>query len=429
MARFGTGVLLVATLYFAREVLMPLAFGMVLAFLLAPVVRGFERVRFPRGLAVALTMAASIGLVGGFAWVLARQLGDLAAESASYASSIHDKIEHLRHHEGGTLDKIEQTVASVSAELDDSVAEVETAPPVRVVPDRMSSLSRMREVIQPLLAPVASSLLVLVLVSFMLAKREDVRDRVIRLMGPRRVALTTRLIDEVFVGVSRYLLAQTLINALVGSLVALGMWALGVPYAPLWGTLTFVLRFVPYVGSMVALALPALLAFATSPGWVTTLGTVAVFLGLDIVFAYFVEPVVIGQRVGVSSLALLVSVAFWTWIWGPLGLAIATPLTACIVVLGRHLPRLEFLGILLGDTPALTPAVRYYQRLLSHEPEAARAIVVEIRAERGDLYTMDAVLMPAMSSAFAAQERGELGDDDAAFVVSTTKAMLAEIGA
>jgi predicted PurR-regulated permease PerM len=425
--RLATVALVVAVLWVAQTVLMPLAFGMVLAFLLTPVVRWFERLRFPRALAVVGTMVVSLAGVGVFGWVLMLQVGELSGEIGQYASSLEQKLAEVRRHPNGTIDRLEQTVETVSAELDDSDPDIERARPVRVVPEHISGLSALRENVEPLLAPLAAMLMVLVLVSFMLARREDVRDRVIRLLGPDNVTTTTRLIDDAFSAVSRYLFIQTLLNATVGVLVTLGLWWIGVPYAALWGALTAVLRFVPYLGTLVALTLPAMVAFATTPGLDATLATIGVFALLDISFAYVVEPMVIGRHGGVSSLALLISAVFWTWIWGPVGLAVATPLTLCIAVLGRQMPQLEWLGVLLGDAPALAVELSYYQRLLARDADEARAIVVREREASGDVRVMDEILIPALCWSLRDLERAEISDEDAKFVGETSKAILAAL--
>jgi predicted PurR-regulated permease PerM len=424
LVSLATAALVVAILWVGQTVLMPLAFGMVLAFLLTPVVRWFERLHFPRALAVAGTMVMALALVGAFAWTIGVQVGALSSEVGEYATSLQRKLADIRRHPNGTIDALEQTVATVSAELDDSGVDIEHAPPVRVVTDELSGFATMRDTLEPVLTPLAAMLMVLVLVSFMLGRREDVRDRIIRLLGPDNVTSTTRLIDDAFQAVSRYLLAQTLMNATVGLLVTLGLWWIGVPYAALWGGLTAVLRFVPYLGILVALALPATVAFATTPGWNETIATVGVFAVLDVAFAYFVEPMVIGRQGGVSSLALLISAVFWTWIWGPIGLAVATPLTLCIAVLGRQLPELEVLGVLLGDAPALSSELSYYQRLLARDAEEARAIVLRERVSLGDVRLMDELLIPALCWSLRDLERGEILEEDAKFVAETTASIL-----
>ncbi|HWB81678.1 MAG TPA: AI-2E family transporter, partial [Nannocystaceae bacterium] len=419
----ATVVLVVGVLWVAQAVVMPLALGMVLAFVLTPIVKLFERIRFPRALAVAGTLAFALGLLGSVAWMGAQQIGDLAGDAPRYISTIHDKLT-TDAPTNRTLERIDRTMERLSAELDEETEERERARPVRVVSERFSALDSVRQSVELVLAPAATFVMVLVLVAFMLGRREDVRDRVIRMVGPDNVTVTTRLIDETFQGVSRYLLTQSLLNAAVGALVAAGMWLLGVPYPALFGFAMALLRFVPYLGALSVTALACIIAFASTPGWYATLGTFALCVALDAAFAYIVEPVVMARRVGVSSLALLISAVFWTWIWGAVGLAVATPLTLCLAALGRHMPGFELLDVVLGDTRPLSTDVSYYQRLLARDADEAREIVTRERSELGDVRLVDEVVMPALLAAGRDQDACTISDDDAAFAESTTAAIL-----
>jgi hypothetical protein len=269
--------------------------------------------------------------------------------------------------------------------------------------------------------------IVIVLVAFMLGQREDLRDRFIRLIGPESVTLTTRLMDEAAQRVSRFLVAQTLINLAFGTLITIGLYWIGVPYAALWGGLTAVLRFVPYVGSILSAMIPAVLAFATFPGWAETLQTLTLFLTLDLIAAYFVEPVVLGHRTGVSSFALLMSALFWIWVWGPVGLILATPLTVCIAVLGRHVRSLRFLSIIFADEPALTPHVRFYQRLLARDEDEAATLVERKAAELGPVGVMDHVLIPTLALLIQHRTQEEITNEDAEFVMDVVSETVQQI--
>jgi hypothetical protein len=262
--------------------------------------------------------------------------------------------------------------------------------------------------------------IVLVLVAFMLGQREDLRDRIIRLIGAGNVTMTTRLMDEAAHRVSQFILWQTLINLAFGVLVSIGLYWIGVPYAALWGGMTALLRFVPFVGTLLSSLIPAALAFAIFPGWAETLQTLALFLVLDMITAYFVEPVIFGQRTGVSSFALLVSALFWIWLWGPVGLLLATPLTVCVAVLGRHVRSLRFLAIIFADEPALSPHVRYYQRLLARDEDEAHSIVNAKVAELGVTNVMDQMLIPALSLASLHRSQNEITEDDVNFILAST---------
>jgi hypothetical protein len=270
---------------------------------------------------------------------------------------------------------------------------------------------------------------VIILATFMLAQREDLRNRVIRLVGRGKITLTTRTLDEAGERISRYLVTQLVINMGFGTLVAVGLSAIGVPYAVLWGALTVVLRFVPYVGSTIALVLPALLALAVFPEWRETFLTVALFLGLDVLAAYVVEPLVVGHRTGVSSFALLVSALFWTWLWGPVGLLLATPITVCLAVLGKYVPQLEFLGVVLGDEPALESDLSFYQRLLAGDEDEAGEIVDRQLETNPAEQVFDQVLVPALSLAERDRFRREIDEADHAFVIRAVGAVIERLDA
>jgi predicted PurR-regulated permease PerM/methylmalonyl-CoA mutase cobalamin-binding subunit len=414
--------LIAVVLSVARAVVVPLALAVLLAFVLTPAAERLERWRVRRALAVALVMALALGAVGGFGYVLGLQFVDLSARLADYSGSVRGKVAGLRGAGGGTLDRLQQTVDTVSEALEDQVADTRgAARPVRVVPSDPTPVERFQATVAPVLEPLAMAGIVVILVAFMLAQRDDLRNRLIRLVGKGRLTLTTRTLDEVGQRVSRFLVTQLLINAGFGALVTAGLAAIGVPYALLWGALTVVLRFVPYIGSAIALVLPALLAFAVFPGWRETLLTVALFLALDVLAAYVVEPLVVGHRTGVSSMALLVSALFWTWLWGPAGLLLSTPITVCLAVLGRHVRELEFLGILLGDEPALETDVSFYQRLVAGDEDEAGEIVERQLATHPVEDVFDRVIVPALALAERDRLRREIADDDYEFVVAAAR--------
>lgn len=420
-------VLVVIVLWAGKTVLMPLALGVILAFLLTPLVRVFDRCRLPRFMGVALTMLIALSAVGGVGYVAFDQFAELSTQVSKYTSSMRRKVADLRMGDDAALSQLTRTVDRVTEQLDDNAAELRRAQPVRVVPARLTPGERMRELGATVVEPLASAVIVLALVAFMLGQREDLRDRFIRLIGPESVTLTTRLLNEAAQRVSQFILAQTLINIAFGALVAAGLYWIGVPYAALWGGLTAVLRFVPFVGTILSALAPILLAFATFPGWTETLQTVALFLTLDVLTAYIVEPVVFGQRTGVSSFALLVSALFWIWVWGPIGLLLATPLTVCIAVLGRHVRSLRFLAVIFADEPALTPHVRFYQRLLARDEDEANTLVAQKLAELGPVGVIDHVLTPALALVVQHRSQGEITDEDAALVVDVVGEKVEEL--
>jgi predicted PurR-regulated permease PerM len=422
-------VLVTALLWAAKAVLIPLALGVVLAFTLTPLVRIFDRMHLPRPVSVALTMVLALSVVGGVGYVIADQFTDLSAQVTRYSSSMRKKAAELRVGTSSSFRQFSRTVDRVTEQLDGNAAELRSAQPVRVLPARLTPAERLHDMATGVFEPVVSAVIVLVLVAFMLGQREDLRDRLIRLTGADNVTLTTRLMDEAAQRVSRFLVAQTLINICFGTLVAAGLYWIGVPYAALWGGLTAVLRFVPYVGTALSALLPACLAFAIFPGWAETLQTLAMFLALDVITGYFIEPLVFGQRTGVSSFALLVSALYWIWIWGPIGLLLSTPLTVCIAVLGRHVQSLRFLAIMFADEPALASHVRYYQRLLAHDEDEANVLASRKAGELGAVGVMDEVLIPALQLADQHRTQGEISEDDLNFILESTGEIVAQIRA
>lgn len=415
-----TIVLLVTILWAAKAILLPLALGLIFAFILTPVVRLWDRLRVPRFAGVTLTMLLALGVVGGASYVIVDQFLDLSAQVTKYTSSMRKKVADLRLVNDAALRQFTRAVDRVTEQLDENAADQRRAQPVRVIPPRPAPTQRLEELAVTVFEPLVSLVIVLALIAFLLGQREDLRDRIIRLIGSDNVTLTTRLMDEAAHRVSQYLLAQTLVNIAFGAFVTAGLYWIGVPYAALWGGLAAVLKFVPYVGTVLAVLLPALLAFAVFPGWAETVQTIALFAGLDLITTYLVEPVVFGHRTGVSSFALLISALFWIWVWGPVGLLLATPLTVCIAVLGRHVRSLRFLAIIFADEPALMPHVRYYQRLLARDEDEASAVVERKCTEIGAVGVMDQVLIPALSLTLQHQIQEEITDEDASFIVDFT---------
>jgi predicted PurR-regulated permease PerM len=422
-------VLVVTVLWAAQAVLLPLAVGIILAFTLTPLVRLFDRIHLPRFAGVMLTMLIALGVVGGIGYVIADQFSELSEQATRYTASMRKKTADLRMGNDAVFRQFTRTMDKITEQLDSNsnAADLRRAQPVRVVPQRLTPVARLEQVATSMFEPLASAVIVLVLVAFMLGQREDLRDRIIRLTGSNNVTLTTRLMDDAAHRVSQYLVAQTLINIAFGALVALGLYWIGVPYAALWGGLTAVLRFVPYVGTALASLMPACLAFAIFPGWAETLQTLGMFLLLDFITAYLIEPLVFGRRTGVSSFALLISALFWIWIWGPVGLLLSTPLTVCIAVLGRHVRSLRFLAIIFADEPALTPYLRYYQRLLARDEDEANVLANRKLAELGLAGVMDQVLIPALVLATQHRAQNEITDEDFEFILEANSEVVEQM--
>ncbi len=417
LIRLATAALLIAMLSIGSHVLVPIAIAFMLAFILTTPLKWFIKLGIPRRLSLTLVMLLSLAAVTGFSAFLAIQVDELADRLATYSESMRKRVLALQLGEAGPWGKLETTLERVTTGLERVGPQMAT---VRTVPAEESSLDRLKTSVAPLAIPIAGVVIVFVLCLFFLSQREDLRNRLIRLAGPRNLTLTTRTLDDAGHRISQYLVAQTVINAALGALIALGLYLIGVPYAALWGAFVAVLRFVPYIGSMAAALMPAALAFAIFPGWREVMLTVLLFLALDVVTAYFVEPMLIGQRTGVTAIALLVSTLFWSWLWGPIGLVLATPLTVSLAVLGRHLPSLRFLSIVLGDEAVLGPETTYYQRLLARDEDEASEINQKAAQSLGPLGVIDQVLLPALVLAARDRDRGEITDVDIGHVLAAT---------
>ena len=419
----ATAALLVTIFAHGQEILVPLALSVVISFALSPLVKRWERY-LGRGLAVALVMILAISAVGGVGYLLKRQLVDLSEKVTKYSESMTRKIASLRGDANGGLGGLSRSIDKMVHELDQRVAENKEARPVKLVPAEASATDRIAGVVVPVMAPLAKALIVLVLVIFLLIKHEDLRDRFIRLAGRRNVTLTTRTLDEAGHRISRFLMHQSAINAGFGIVVAIGLALIGIPYPALWGFLAAVLRFVPFIGTLLAMLLPAMLAFAQFEGWWQTVTTIGLFLSLDALAAYIVEPLVIGSKTGVSSIAMLLSAIFWAWLWGPVGLVLATPLTVCLAVLGKHVQRLEFLSVVLSDEPALEPELILYQRLLAGDEDEAHDILSKQLRAAPRQQVFDRVIVPALALAGRDRARLEINEEDHAHLLSTTRALL-----
>jgi predicted PurR-regulated permease PerM len=420
--------LVVVALYLGSEILIPLALAILLSFMLAPIVirlRRWHLGRIPSVLVVVLLVFIALLGLGS---IVATQVVDLAENLPRYEWNLRAKIRDLRIAvpSGGIVERTSDMLRDLGQELEEATTpekseaasgrepqsgrEAESgreAPPepvlVQVREPAPSPLQTLEEVAGPLLAPVATAGLVVVFVIFMLLQREDLRDRVLRLVGASDVARTTEAMDDAAKRISRYLLMQLVINVLYGIPVGVGLYFIGVPNPILWGLLATILRFIPYVGPVIAALGPIALSFAVAPGWTLPLLTIALFVVLELFSNNVLEPWLYGSSTGLSPVAILIAAVFWTTLWGPVGLLLSTPLTVCLVVLGRHVPQLGFFDVLLGDEPALAPEVRFYQRLLARDPEEAEELAEEYLEEESLDKLYDAVVMPALG--FAEQDR------------------------
>jgi predicted PurR-regulated permease PerM len=427
LGRLGQLVLIIAVLHWGRPVLVPLALAVYFAFVLTPPCNRLQQLGVPRGLAVTATLAAALAGLVVLGAILIAQVADLASKMHDYSAQMTSKLSGLR---GGGLrifHDSSRALSELARGLERQLGAPEHLNAVRVVPGGASAMQRLEEAFGPVLEPTAGVLLVLVLTVFALAHREDLRGRLILLLGTQNVTLTTRTMTEAFTRVSHLLLTQAYINSCFGAVIALGLYFIGVPYALLWGAVAGILRFVPLLGPTIATLLPALFAFVSFPGWQHALLTVGLFLVTDLALANFIEPLVVGKRTGVSALALLISAMFWTWLWGALGLVLATPITVCAAVVGRHVPELKFLAVALGDEPGLNPELNFYQRTLARATKDAHRIVRRKLAESSLVRVFDELIVPALRLMLADQSLHAINRETADRVVADLEASVVRL--
>jgi predicted PurR-regulated permease PerM len=406
-----------ATLRFARDLFLPLVLAALLSFLLSPLVRRLERWRFRRMGAVFATATLAFVLIGGLAYVVTGQFLDLAESLPKYRSNLIARVAALKTNENNPLRRAVQTISEVTAALDKPQDAVSTpvlagkARPVQVevVGTTGGSIQLLMGVLWPVVGPLASALVVIVIATFMLIAGADLRDRLIHLMGRGRLRVTTQALDEVTQRISRYLRAQLLLNASFGLAIAVGLYFIGIPNAVFWGLLGMVLRFLPYIGPWLAAAFPVALSMAVFESWTEPLLTVVLFVAVEVV-ANSVEAWLYGATTEISPLAVIVSALFWTWLWGGVGLVLATPLTVCLAVAGKYLPDLSFLNLLMGDKPSIDPGDRLYQRLLALNEEEACEFVEQHAREQSTLAAFDEAVLPALRSIEADFRSGVLSD-------------------
>ncbi len=371
----ATGVVIVSALYLARDVLIPITLAVFLSFFLAPIVKLLQRARLPKVVAVIVAVMVALAVILLVAAIIGSQIKALVGNLPEYLSTVNDKLESVHRAMNGLVAQVTSRLGRLHelptpgpGPLGDASAE-QTPIPVVVQSSSSSYLETGRQILEPILSPLATLAIVLIVTIFILIRQEDLRDRLIRLFGSNDLHRTTLAIDDATQRLTRYFLTQAAINVSFGLFVGVGLFFIGLPSPVLWGLLAALLRFVPYVGSITAAVLPIALAAAVDPGWSTALWTAALFIVAEGVTGQFLEPVLYGSSTGLSPTAVVIVAIFWSWIWGPIGLILSTPLTLCLVVVGRHVRHLEFFDVLLGDRPALTPVETLYQRLLAGDPD------------------------------------------------------------
>ncbi len=434
--------LVLGFLYWARVIIIPVALSILLTFLLSPIVTWLQQHGIARVVAVTLASSLALSSIVGAMWGITNQMGSLLDAYPQYENNILSKINQLTERErDGLLDKLQAVTERITEQLTDNPAIEDSLPiptdkkekidaqPVRIVNDGPFQLSQLWSLFGPMLEPLANAGLIIVLVCFMLLNREDLRDRVISLIGVEQIAHTTRAFEDAGERVSRYLLMQLLINVGYGIAVALGLWLIGVPYAALWGFFGALLRYIPYLGPWLTAILPIMLSLLISPDWSLAIMVLAMFCVLELITNMIIEPLLYGRGIGVSQAALLVCVAFWTWLWGPIGLILASPLTVCIVVLGRYVPYLSFLDTLLGDRPALSVGQRFYQRLLADDVDEATGLVEQELSSNTDktlAQAFDDLAIPALLQARIDLRQGKIDGEEQRELIENLRTVLAE---
>ena len=398
-----------AILYLAREVLIPLALAILLSFLLAPVVRRLEHWRLGRVPSTLIAVLVGFSLISGIGYVAARQALSLAAKLPEYRDNIGAKIRAVRGQQESTLGK----AADAIKQLEDE-ASTESAP-IAVAETAPSPTAALVEWVSPFVKPVGTAGAVLIFTILLLLNRESMRERLIGLIGTRRINVTTQALGEASYRVSNYLYMQLVVNACFGIPFGIALWLIGIPNAMLWGLLGTLLRFIPYAGVWVAVAMPAVLAFAIFDGWVQVAWTLGVFLALELILVNAVEPWLYGRSAGLSPIAIILAALFWTWLWGPVGLLLAVPLTVCVAVMGRYIPELGYLNVMLGVEPVLSPEARFYQRLVARDQDDAIALAEEYAAEHGDAEVFDTLLIPALALIETDRHKGALEQQNERF--------------
>lgn len=431
-------VVVIVGLYFGRLVLVPLALAVVLAFLLTPVVGWLQKCRLGRVPAVLFVLVLAFGLVSSLGWIVAGQLMEIVDQFPSYKSNIHDKIQSLRVPDGSRLKNATNTVSELSNELSaasDSVVDKKAGKTagshpiaVQVSQPPSDAPQYLRAMIGPLTGVLETSAMVIVFALFMLIKREDLRNRVIRLAGQGQLNIVTQALDDGSRRLSRYLLLQFLVNTAFGVIFGSGAYWIGIPHALLWGVLACLLRFVPYVGTPIATAFPVGMALAVFPGWQQAGLIFGLFVILELIIANLIEPWLFGAHTGISSLAILVAAVFWAILWGPVGLILSTPLTVFLILIGRYVPQLSFLEVMLGDEPVLPVEAHFYQRLLALDQDEARDIAENYLKDKpaGSFY--DSVLIPALTLAEQDRHLNVLEATTADFVNQNTRDLIEELG-
>lgn len=424
----------VAALYLAKGVLVPLTLAVLLSFLLSPVCEWLEQHKLRRIPAVLVTAVLGFAMLGIAGWTAVAQITQLAPKLPEYQTNLRAKLDSVNAYASAVLSKATSAAEGMGQDIselehaDEARGTKERPFSVRVLSSPASPLQLIGGTFGTLLEVLGSAGIVIVMVVFFLVRRDDLRDRFIRLVGRGHVTVTTQMLEDAATRVSRYLGTQFLINTSFGGAVGIGLYLIGVPNAILWGILAAILRFIPYIGPWIAAAMPISLSLAISSGWLEPILTIGLFVVLELFSNNVIEPWLYGKKTGVSAVAVLLAAVFWTWLWGVVGLLLATPLTVCLLVLGKHVPQLSFLHTLLGNEPVFEPKKRIYQRLLAGDQEEATELLDDLLEQRPAVEVYDEVLIPALASAETHWHLGELNEARHDYILQSLKEMLQEAG-
>jgi predicted PurR-regulated permease PerM len=446
LTNMAVAALIVVALYFGREIFVPVALAVLFSFVLAPFVRRLQSLRIPRMASVLIVVFFGFAIIFSLGGLMVSEATHLAAKLPGYQRTLSDKVESLRGLMGGsgTLEQASGVLKELGKELQHGGTSAESdsgnglagsasgpAAPIQVEvkqPDP-GALSTLAKIIEPLLSPLTRTGIVVIFVSFILLQREDLRNRLVRLAGSGDIQRTTAALDDAGKRLSRLFLTQIMFNAVFGLAIGIGLEFIGVPSAPLWGLIAMILRFVPYIGALISAIFPLILAAAVGSGWQMLVLTALLFVVLEVLAGQVIEPLIYGHSSGLSPVAVILSASFWTWLWGPIGLVMATPLTVCLVVVGRHVERLKFLEIMLGDRPPLKPPELVYQRMLAGDPlEAAEQAHAFLKTSSLTDYC-DTILLEGLRLAEADRRLGHLDDERLTRIVSTVDELLADLEA
>ncbi len=438
----SVGVVIVSGLYLAREVLIPITLAVLLSFVLAPLVGVLRRIGLPRVPAVLLAVVVASGVVLVLGGVIGSQVAELAGDAPRYASTVEHKITVLREATLGQLSGVMSRVGHLEPPAPARAPAPAPAPggpassapaaapqPVPVVvqqPDA-TPLELAQGLLGPVVGPLATAGIVFVVAIFILMQRDDLRDRMIRLFGSSDLHRTTAALDDAASRLSTYFLTQFLVNAGFGIIIGAGLFFIGVPSPLLWGIVAGLMRFLPYIGSIGSAVFPVALAAAVDPGWGMVVETLALFFIVEPIVSQVVEPVVYGHRTGLSPVSVIIAAIFWGWLWGIVGLILSMPLTLCLAVLGRHIERLEFLAVLLGDQPALTPPESLYQRLLAGDADEAEHQAESYLREKPLSEYYDEVAVPALQLAARDALRGVLTDEQLQSILDAINGVIVDL--